>query len=733
MWTIFRGMLWHKVIDNSIKIMNTFIMHTKNYYKISIPINITIFTAFTIALLILVSIIISVNYSRNIEMAFETAEMIMEKNSKQIFMKIETLYEPLLNITNQASELPIFGVKPTLTNHPAENYLLNSIDSYPQIQVLYMGYSDGDFYEILSCKGELKDILQKTVIAPVETEFAILRQFTVPGQDEPVRIWKFLNSSRQTIGSRKEDFTGYDPRIRPWFINAINEHKSIKTDPYYFTNVKQMGLTISHTIEGDVNGVLGADILMSQMTTFLDGLKENYNEEILIFNKDMYITAGYKGNSNNKSLVPMSDIDSDLIKIFQTYIEENGISDDMNININTQNYKYLVKVKALPEKYSNNEYLFIAVKETDVILPIIETVKKSSLISIIVMFLSLPVFLFIARRISAPINKLVLEANKISNFDLKHDIVIKTRIKEISRLTKEMASMKRGLRLFNRYVPSQLVKALMMSGEDAQIGGTLKDMTVLFTDIEDFTSISEITAPEELMLRLSSYLSLLSTIICRNRGTVDKFIGDSVMAFWNAPVDDDNHIINACYTALEIQRKVRKLNNYWQKISRPPFKTRIGIHSGNVIVGNMGSKDRMNYTVLGDVVNTSNRLESINKCYGTEIIIGEIVAMQLTDNFVIRPLEKVIVKGKSVPETIYELIGMKENISHDQYLMSEITGEAFLLYHDQRWEEAVEMFEKVLILSPNDITTNAHIESCRENIIDPPGIGWDGIKRMRVK
>lgn len=701
-------------------------MHVKKKSRFLYPINITIFGTFSFSLIILVSVIIGLNYYYNSKSAYATAELIMEKDSNRVFMKIETLYEPLLNITNQFAKLPTFRGKATLQNHPAENFLLNSIESYPQIQVLYIGYDDGDFYEILSCQGELKETLIKTVNAPPETRFAILRQFSVPNQVEPSRTWEYLNDIREVIGTRIEDYTGYDPRKRPWYINALKVQGSVKTDPYYFTNVKQMGLTISHKIGGDSPSVIGADILMHQMALFLDGIKNNELEEVLIFNKDLIVTSNIIG------LVPMADIKSIIIKKIKAYVDSNGLQDNMNLSLVGGKETYLIKIKKLPEKYSNDEYLLIATPRTEIMGSIIKTTRRTTISSIILMLLSLPVFLLISKRISNPIDKLVHEANRISNFDLEDDICIQTRIKETRRLTDEMISMKRGIRLFNKYVPSQLVKTLMMSGEEAQIGGISKKMTFLFTDITNFTGISEKCKPYDVMKRLSKYFDLISTIIRKNNGTVDKFIGDAVMAFWNAPLDDKHHIRNACISALEIQDALKKLHTEWLQLGIEPFYTRIGVNTGEAVVGNMGSEDRMNYTAIGDVVNSCSRLENINKNYGTEIIIGQTIVESLDSQFIHRPLERIIIKGRTQSEIIYELIGTKNSTSSKVSDFARLFTEAFIFFHNQKWLEAKLIFNNAYKLKQDDLQLNYYIKKCNSFITSPPHKNWDGTINMKV-
>ncbi|MEI7848621.1 MAG: adenylate/guanylate cyclase domain-containing protein, partial [Chloroflexota bacterium] len=177
-----------------------------------------------------------------------------------------------------------------------------------------------------------------------------------------------------------------------------------------------------------------------------------------------------------------------------------------------------------------------------------------------------------------------------------------------------------------KYMPYTLVKNLMVSGNIAEIGGDSKNLTILFSDIENFTPLSEKMPPRDLMLYLSEYFETATKIIIKNGGTVDKYIGDGILAFWGAPIDDKNHAIHCCNTALELQEAFKILNLKWRSEGKPEIMTRIGINTGNVVVGNIGSEDRLNYTVIGDQVNLASRMESLSKIYGTRIIVSEMLS-----------------------------------------------------------------------------------------------------------
>jgi len=208
--------------------------------------------------------------------------------------------------------------------------------------------------------------------------------------------------------------------------------------------------------------------------------------------------------------------------------------------------------------------------------------------------------------------------------------------------------------MFSNYVSKSVVEELIKHPEKLELGGEDKEITVLFSDIRGFTTLSEKLAPQELVAHLNEYLSAMTDIIFKYEGTLDKYVGDEIMAFWNAPVEQPNHAELACLTALEMMEKLHELNENWPEDKR--LNIGIGINTGIMTVGNMGSKSRMDYTLMGDNVNLGARLEGTNKIYGTNIIISEYTYEKVKDKFLCRELDNIRVKGKHKPVKIYELI-----------------------------------------------------------------------------
>jgi adenylate cyclase len=332
-----------------------------------------------------------------------------------------------------------------------------------------------------------------------------------------------------------------------------------------------------------------------------------------------------------------------------------------------------------------------------------------------------------------PLKKITADIVRIKNFDLSGDLRVNSRIKEISYIADALTSMKKGLRTFQRYIPRTLVRQLIETGEDARIGGVKKPLAILFSDIKDFTTIAEQVDPYELTPHICDYFDALSQIIVLNNGTIDKYIGDAIMAFWGAPQHVDEPAIFAARTALRCIARSTELNNQWQMEGKPIFYTRIGIHLGDAIVGNLGSSERINYTAIGDTTNIASRLEGINKFYGTQIIVSDSVYQNIKDHFVLRMIDRVAVKGKQIYTDIYELIAeTRDEVSFDLERYMVVFGKGFTAYKNSYWDEAIHHFRKCLEIYPEDTVAQVFINRCMHFKIHPP-IAWTGVWQLHEK
>jgi class 3 adenylate cyclase len=357
----------------------------------------------------------------------------------------------------------------------------------------------------------------------------------------------------------------------------------------------------------------------------------------------------------------------------------------------------------------------------------LEAIISMTLTSVAVMFFILPLAFFTANRIRRPLERLTLEMEKIGKFELESDVEIVSRVSEIMSMSHQLEGMKTGLRSFKKYVPAELVKELVELGSDAKLGGEKKNLTIFFSDIANFTTISERLDPEKLVSFLGEYLDVMNLGLLKNQATVDKYIGDAVMAFWGAPRNVENQAIQSCRAALECQREILLLSQKWKSEGLDfDFYTRIGIHTGEVIVGNIGSDTRMNYTVIGDNVNVASRIESANKFYGTSTLISETIYREAKEEFVTRLVDYVVLVGKATPIRLYELVGNKGYVGDKTLRHIELYEKAFDCYSQRKFAEAIVFLEKLIVQTPSDYAATRLLERCQNYQINPPSENWQG-------
>ena len=287
---------------------------------------------------------------------------------------------------------------------------------------------------------------------------------------------------------------------------------------------------------------------------------------------------------------------------------------------------------------------------------------------------------------------------------------------------------------FSHFVTKSVVDELLANPEKIKLGGEKKECTVFFSDVVGFTTIAEQLTPEALVRLLNEYLTEMTNIVFKYDGMLDKYEGDAVMAVFGAPIAQGNHAYNACATALEMQEQLVKLRELWGKQGRPQLHARCGLNTGPMVVGNMGSETRFDYTVMGDSVNLGARLEPANKQYGTRIMIGEQTYLLAKDQIVARELDLLRVKGKTEPVRVYELIGLTEKgVNEKTKQVLGLFKLGFENYLAQNWEMAIKYFREVQRLEPLDGPAKTYIRRCEAYAAESPGAEWDGVFTMMTK
>ena len=288
---------------------------------------------------------------------------------------------------------------------------------------------------------------------------------------------------------------------------------------------------------------------------------------------------------------------------------------------------------------------------------------------------------------------------------------------------------------FAHYLSADVINDLLSDPDKLNLGGEKKYLTALFTDVKGFSTISEKLDPQELVALLNQYLTEMSDVVLKQRGTIDKYEGDAILCFFGAPVEYADHAERACYSAVKMKSLEIELNKrvLAAGTSPAPLLTRIGINTGDIVVGNMGTSQKMDYTMMGNAVNLAARLEGVNKQYGTWVMISEPTYDECGEDYATRRLDKVRVVGINEPIRIFELIDKIQYTPKDKIEVLDIFHEGLDLFEERAWDKAKSFLAKILKIDNEDGPSKVYINRCNAFMKKPPPDDWDGVFNLTEK
>ena len=667
--------------------------------------------------------IIGYMHSRSTAALLQLADELMMRCSAAIMEKTTNYLEPAAVMAEMSAHLAEADSLSLTSPARLEAYAIAVLEAHPQLAMFNMADEHGNF--LMPKKMPDGSIATKVIRRDV---------------DPPTVTWKYRDLQGNVTKTETATNVSYDPRVRPWYKGAAEAGGIYWTDMYILFTDQVPGITTAYPLSdsrGNTIGVFGLDMELGAISDFLRGLEMGSDGVAFVFNGKGEVVA-YPDVSRI-----VVEKEGKLSPALCRQLGDSRVTECLaghrkagssRFTFASEGVDYIGAVLDFPESLGKDWKIGLVVAQDDFIGTLSDTSRNTLLIALAILLGSVLVAHRLARSISQPIAALEGEARQIQNLQFEGDMDLESPISEIQGLRDALASMKVGLSAFGLYVPAELVKQLVRTGEAARIGGHREELSIFFSDIAGFTPISETLSPEVLMVHLSEYLNQMTRVIGTHDGTVDKFIGDAVMAFWGAPTPQPDHAYLACLAALHCQRQVGELNANWEAEGKEPFPTRIGIHTGDVVVGNVGSSERMNYSVLGDAVNVASRLEGANKVYGTSIIVGQSTVEKAADRLVFRPLDRVAVLGRKQGLMIYELIGETDG-DLPPGAMQLCSGFAAGLeaYSRRDWEQAMRHFDSLARTFPEDAPTALFQERCRALLAEPPGDDWDGVNQLKAK
>jgi len=490
---------------------------------------------------------------------------------------------------------------------------------------------------------------------------------------DDMSVWTTWKSATELDQQRYELVASYDPRKTEWYKGAVELRKTTDqgvfwTSPYPLFTTKQPGLSAAAALAPDAEGrtwVIAFDVRVADVSGFTTLLAPTQRGKALVFTDDGRLVGLPRDDAFNAPssqeeaiLKPVADVAVPEVKqAYASFQRMERKPDDYErtiLGFEVADTRWWAGFEPFDIGRGLRLWIAVVVPEED----FLGEVRQQQLwiigISAAALLAALLLVLWLARSFSKPLEQLARQSARVRDLDLRPQDPVRSRLREVRSLSETQRQMLAALQSFSRYVPVDVVKELVARGEVARIGGRTAELTILFTDIRGFTAVAETMEPEALAAHMAQYFEALLEVCSEYGATVDKFVGDAIVAFWGAPAPNENHARDAARCAEALAQRVEALNSDWDKEGKPPLPTAFGLHSGSVVVGNIGAPERLAYTVLGDAVNVASRIEGLNRKYDTTILASEAVKTAYPEGQW-RHVDRVAVRGRREPLDIYEL------------------------------------------------------------------------------
>jgi adenylate cyclase len=606
-----------------------------------------------------------------------------------------------------------------------EFLFLSLLRSQPSLSWISLGFPDGNFFGAHKVSDDEIDMVEVKWDA---THRSARRRIDYYAPDVGDIIFR----------NREVEDSAYDATQETWYRQAVGEDGPGWSHSDHFPSSDRQAIATSRALEVDNRfaAVIGVVIELQRLSQFLTGVEVGKTGTAVILNRDGNVIA----SADPRAIKQQEDgVMPDLetlgagnrqLRVVRSALAHSGLdfaalAEARQLRMRGDDgLDYFVTFA--PLKFEN--WVVATVIPASDFLATIDRDAELLLIGLAVLTLVMAALAIVAanRLIGTPLARIAGELRHIESFELSDVRHIPSRLRELDDLSGALTQMSRGLASFQKYMPTALVRTLVSRGVEARPGGHQETLTVLFTDIAGFTGLSE-RLGDGIVDTLTEYLELASAAIHDRHGTIDKFIGDAVMAFWGAPLPNEDHAADACAAALDLQRRLAEQRQHAERSGRAPLNIRIGVNTGRMLVGNIGSRERLSYTVIGDPVNVASRLEAVNKRYGTGILIGEDTRAAAGDEILVRRLDRVAVYGRMQGIWIYELLDMAATGSCRPAEWVEAYESGLDAYTSREWAAAIRHLSRADELRGGDPPSQILIERCRRLLAEPPPADWSSV------
>lgn len=615
---------------------------------------------FTTLALPFLAIIVVLDYTATSRAVTTTSEVMVNRFNNQIVRELAQTIDPVVSLTRSAAMLA--AKDPGFFRKEASwGFLQTHTEHSAIINTAYVGFADGSIV-MAAPASEKAQFFGKPAPPQTTNAFWLLER---DGEQVLNDQLVFIGARDQVIETHRVNST-YDPRVRPWYQSAEAQKESIVYGPIKSASTGEIELTFATPvmINEQVMAVAAIDISLASTQRFLNEHKISPNAITVVLDAQQRVIASSYADIQNvetaDNVSHVSDLASDLPKRALLSLPSSKFLGTFRFDSADGHINYMASLSKVDLTVPVDWRILSIAPSQDFLKEITDSSRLIAFIGVLALIAQLLVIYAMSVRIARPLEQLAREVDDIEQLKFQDNVALpRSFFLEIDQLTTSIDRMRQAIRAFSSFVPVDLVRGLLKSGQKLELGGRSRFLTIMFCDLESFSTLSENSPSQQLLLRVSKYLQIATHNINQEMGTVDKFIGDGVMAFWGAPNALEDHAYRACAAALKIQEQMDVINKEWESEGLPPLKVRIGIHSDVVLVGNIGSIERMSYTVMGDGVNVAARLEGINKELGTRICISKTVAREAGERLKLRALDAVTVKGRKSTVEVFELLGLE--------------------------------------------------------------------------
>ena len=580
----------------------------------------------------------------------------------------------------------------------------------------------------------------------------------VLGDDGVMRLELYDPRATGRISKGTKPFDGYDPRRRPWYIGVEEADASHWTDVYPFAGSgggeRVPGVTFGTPIrgaDGSLVAVTFADYALQSLCVFLDELRREVDGLAFVVEIQhdgslhaiahpdpgtlLHTTMGSDGRKLVMLAETVEQMGDPLARTFMAQLsrqmgaEAEGKDVSGTLEVERDGERYFGAYRRLGGDAVPHWVTCMMIPRGAIMAAVERNNRDALWIGLLSFLIAALLSVYVASRVSKPLSRIAVQCEDIGQFELDGPSLGRSRIAELDRLMVATDEMKASLRSFEQYVPARLVREMFRAGAEAELGGEFRTLTVFFARMVGAQELQRQVPPEAFARRLGEGFTEISEEIEATQGTLDKYMGDAVMAFWGAPQPLEDHALAACQAALGATRRLDRLRARWTAAGRPLIHAAVGLNTGELVVGNMGSRTRMSYTVVGDPVNVASRIQGLNRVYGTRILIGESTHAEVADHVLARRLDRVAVKGKQQGVTVYELLAMQAEATPAQRVLATRYDTALDAYFAGRFEEAADAFAGM----PGDSPSEVLLARCRAYVQTPPPPDWDGVHVMTEK